>query len=141
MSVEVLSSEKQQTKAARVCEVLFHIYLRLLAIGFFLGTLYTWLTVIGYWPGESFRFDTMPVQLKIYSAVMAIILPVASVGLWTTLSWGRVIWFFVIAFQCVSIVRFADILSLPAYIVLLHLITLGIYVVFQILLYFINKKS
>ena len=141
MTVETLNDQQGRAKSARVIDFILAAFLRLLSIVFFLGAIYTWLTIVGFWPGENFRFDTMPVHLKVYSAVMAVILPAASVGLWTTMAWGRVIWFFVIAFQSVSIMRFGDSLAMPELILMAHFSALFIYLMIQLLLYFIDKKA
>ena len=129
------------TRFWRFIDFLFKLFLRLLAIVFFAGAIYTWMRAIGYWEGADYRFDTMGLELKIYSAVMAVMLPVACVGLWTTLPWGRVIWFFAIAFQSVSLLRFPGLFEHPSLVLVFHLSCLALYVVFQLLLLIIAKKE
>ncbi len=141
MNVELSSGNKPPSKAARINDFMFKLFLRLLAIIFFTAAIYTWLCAIGYWEGANYRFDTMGLALKIYTAVMAVMLPVVCVGLWTTLPWGRVIWFFAVAFQSVSLLRFPDLFQYPSLVLLFHLWCLTIYVVFQLLEVFIAKKE
>lgn len=141
MTVSMSDIQKQPTRALRITDFLFNLFLRLLAIVFFAGAIYTWLRAIGYWEGADYRFDTMSVALKIYTAVMAVMLPVACVGLWTTLPWGRVIWFFAIAFQSVTLLRFPDLFQHPSLVLAFHLSSLGLYVIFQLLQLVIAKKE
>ena len=141
MSVQMSDVRKTPSRMQQIIELLFSIFLRLLAVVFFAGAIYTWMTAVGYWEGLNFRFDTMGVALKIYTAIMAVMLPVACVGLWTTLPWGRVIWFFAVAFQSVSLLRFPDLFIAPNLILIFHIFCLVLYVVFQLLLFVIAKKE
>ncbi len=141
MTVEMADTRNNQSKFWRLLNFLLNSYLRLLAVIFFAGTLYTWLATVGFWEGANFRFDTMSVELKIYSAVMLVMLPVTSVGLWTTLAWGRVIWLFAITFQSVSILRFPDIIIQSRWVLLFHAVCLVSYLILQGMLYVIDKKE
>ncbi|MEP0944477.1 MAG: DUF6163 family protein [Rhizobiaceae bacterium] len=141
MSVQMSDMHKAPSRTQQIIELLFSIYLRLLSVVFFAAAVYTWMTAIGYWEGDSYRFDTMGVALKIYTAIMAVMLPVACVGLWTTLPWGRVIWFFAIAFQSVTLLRFPEMFVAPMAVLIFHLGCLVVYAVFQLLLFVIAKKE
>ena len=141
MSLQETPAVTKPSRYERTIEVCFAVFLRLLAVIFFAAAIYTWLQAIGFWEGPEFRFDTMSVASKIYTAVLAVILPVASVGLWTTLPWGRVIWFFAITFQSVSLIRFPDLFLASEIVLIFHLASLALYVVFQILLFVIAKKA
>ena len=141
MSVQMSDMHKAPSRTQQIIELLFSIYLRLLSVVFFAAAVYTWMTAIGYWEGDSYRFDTMGVALKIYTAIMAVMLPVACVGLWTTLPWGRVIWFFAIAFQSVTLLRFPEMFVAPMAVLIFHLGCWVVYAVFQLLLFVIAKKE
>ena len=141
MTLDTAETANPKTRFVRVIEFAFSLFLRLLAVVFFVATIYTWMQAIGYWEGANYRFDTMELALKIYTAIMVVMLPVASVGLWTTLPWGRVLWFLAIGFQSVSIVRFPDLFLAPFIVLTFHLSCLVLYVIFQLLLHFIAKKE
>ena len=93
MSVQMSDVRKTPSRMQQIIELLFSIFLRLLAIVFFAAAIYIWMTAIGYWEGANYRFDTMGVALKIYTAIMAVMLPVA----WATTpmpgSMRRLSWF------------------------------------------------
>ena len=141
MSVQMSDIQKTPTPTQRIVELLFSVFLRLLSGVFFAGAIYIWMTAIGYWEGANYRFDTMGTALKIYTAIMAVMLPVACVGLWTTLPWGRVIWFFAIAFQSVFLLRFPELFVPSNAVLIFHVSCLILYVVFQLLLFVIAKKE
>lgn len=58
---------------------------------FCLGTMY-WIRIVGVHEGMLWRFDLMPTAWKVAAASLAVLYPVAGVGLWMTVSWGAVIW-------------------------------------------------
>lgn len=140
MNAQISAIEKEKTRFGRVVEALFNLFLRLMAAVFFGFSIQTWLSAVGYWDGAQFRFDTMSTTLKIYTAVLLVLQPVTSVGLWTTQSWGRVVWFLAIGFQTVAIMRFGEDIVASTWLILFHLAALAIYVVFQLALVFINKE-
>ncbi len=55
------------------------------------GILY-WVRLIGIYEGELWRFDLMPLHWQLASASLAVLFPVAAIGLWMMVSWGPVIW-------------------------------------------------
>jgi hypothetical protein len=132
---------KPSGKTAAATRFLYSTFLRLLSLAFVGLTILAWLQLIGFWgEGPRSRFDLMDTQWKIYIAVLAVLYPVAAVGLWTTLSWGRVIWFIAIGFQIVAIMQFPESFAVHQSVVLFHLITLGFYLVFELALRVIEKK-
>ncbi len=135
------AKKKSSGKAAAVTRFLYSTFLRLLSLTFVGLTILAWLQLIGYWgAGAQSRFDLMNTPWKIYIAVLAVLYPVTAVGLWTTLSWGRVIWFMAIGFQIIAIMRFPDSFGGHDFIVLFHLGTLAFYLVFELALRVIEKK-
>ena len=68
-------------------------FLRVMSLVFFVLAIAIWMRAIGYWDGPFNRFDTMPVWLRVQTAILAVLYPVVSMGLWSTLSWGRVVWY------------------------------------------------
>ena len=141
MTVEISQTQKDWAQSLNVLRFLQKVFFRLLAIIFFSATIFIWMQAIGIWEGPQNRFDTMESTLKIYTAVMAVILPVTSVGLWTTLPWGWVVWFIVISFQSVTMMRFPQLFEWPNLTVFLHCLSLVIFTAFQIALSVIAKKE
>ncbi len=72
---------------------------------FAMGLVY-WVRLIGIYDGPLWRFDLMPVWWRIASPSLAVLYPVAGVGLWLATSWGGVIWILVAACEGVMRVGF-----------------------------------
>lgn len=58
---------------------------------FGMGLLY-WARLIGVFDGPLWRFDLMPVWWRFAAPTLAVLYPVAGIGLWMLASWGSVIW-------------------------------------------------
>ncbi len=119
----------------------FAIFLRLLSAVFLIFTLMTWSLAIGFLDGPEVRFDTMTVKMRTYVAVLAVLHPVACVGLWTTLPWGRVVWFMAVAFQLGFIFANPEGAGDPKLISIFHMACVGIYVVFQLMMHRVANKE
>lgn len=70
----------------------FRLFTRLVALSCLLAGLQYWGRLIGYSDGGAYRFDLIPSYWQLASASLAVLLPVAAVGLWMQVSWGPVLW-------------------------------------------------
>ena len=140
MSARIEAANNSPSRLIRWTQGAFNTFLRALALCFIVFSIHIWLIAIGYWEGANFQFDTMATDWKVYTAVLLVLAPITSVGLWTTLPWGRVVWILAIGFQIIAWMRFQLGSSMAEQVVLFHLITLGIYVVFQLALSLITKE-
>ncbi len=71
--------------------------LRLGSVFLFVLTLDQWIRLVGVVEGPLGRFDLMPVGWRVASATLAVLYPVAGIGLWLLAPWGTVVWFLVAA--------------------------------------------
>lgn len=139
--MEIAAAQKEeQTREQVLLDSLFMFFVRFLSLIFFVLSIVTWAWAVGIWEGANFRFDTMPKSLKIYVAILAVLNPVTCVGLWTTLPWGRVIWFMSIGFQCTFLFRLPDIIQGSHWIIVFHLGCLALYLGIELLQRRIDKK-
>lgn len=70
---------------------LLHFFCKALAIIFVGLTIARWMQVIGF-SDPDVRFDTMSNELRWGVAYLAVVQPVAALGLWSGLAWGYVVW-------------------------------------------------
>lgn len=117
------------------------IFLRLLSLCFIVLTLYVWLRVVGFWQGAENRFDTMSSGLKVLTAILSVLFPVSAVGLWTTLSWGRVVWLLSVVIQLLAFAGVFGLVLMPVEVVSAHVAAIGIFFSMQLGLYLITKKA
>ncbi len=73
-------------------ETLFVTFLRLVAVSCLWFGLQYWAMLVGYSFGGSARFDLLNLPWKVAASSLAVVFPVAALGLWLAVSWGPVIW-------------------------------------------------
>lgn len=60
-----------------------------------------WVRLVGVFPGPNWRFDLMSVEWRAAASMLAVLCPVAGVGLWMASSWGVVVWVLVATVEIV----------------------------------------
>ena len=63
---------------------------RAFALAMFVVGVGYWMRLVGFEPGS--RFDLMPVWWRMAAPTLAVLYPVAGIGLWLIAGWGAVIW-------------------------------------------------
>ncbi|KEC55093.1 DUF6163 family protein [Bartonella koehlerae] len=109
--------------------LIYNCYLRFLAlICLGLGVFY-WIRLVGVFPGALWRFDLMPWSWQCLSATLAIVYPIALIGLWMSSPWGIILWCIAAFSETLAMICYSDYqLILPVFhgILFLTLITLQI---------------
>ncbi len=100
---------------------------RFVALVLILIALQYWVRLIGVFPGEQYRFDTMSEQWRFASSVMAVALPVTALGLWNGTSWGIVLWLPVAATEIAMHTWLGDVYGGSILKVVFHLVTVTAY--------------
>lgn len=72
--------------------LLMTLFLRIVALGCLWYGLQLWGNLIGYSNGGTLRFDLLGTDMKAANATLAVLYPVAAIGLWLRGAWGPVIW-------------------------------------------------
>jgi len=116
-------------------------FLRLLSLCFIGFTTLFWLRVSGYYPGSNWRFDTMSPQWQTASAILTVLLPISAVGLWSTLSWGQVVWTLAVTTELVMYSWFPQYFGSNPAIIWFHLATIAIYLGFRGWIIYSTKKA
>lgn len=73
-------------------ERLFVLVLRLLALFALIAGLNYWAKLTGIATDGAMRFDLLAAHVRIVYTTLAVLLPVAALGLWLTARWGVVLW-------------------------------------------------
>jgi len=73
-------------------ELLMTIFMRMVAVACLWFSLAVWSDLIGYGSNGILRFDLLDADMKAAAASLAVLYPVAAIGLWLKGSWGPVIW-------------------------------------------------
>jgi len=125
----------QATLTPTLAEVAFIWFHRLIAIYCLLfGVLY-WIRLIGYYPGQLWRFDLMPVHWQVAAVMLAVFFPFAAAGLWMLASWGPVIWFICAVTETVMYAGFPELFGHRLLIVVSHAAVALLYIVFRVVIW------
>jgi hypothetical protein len=73
-------------------EMLFGWFLRLVSVICFWFALNYWAMLIGFSHGGAGRFDLLSPEWRAAATALAVVYPVAAIGLWLLVSWGPVVW-------------------------------------------------
>lgn len=122
-----------------LANILFVVFLRLIAISSFWFGMQYWSMLVGYSLNGHARFDLLDLPWKVASTTLAVLFPVAALGLWLTVSWGPVIWVLAAAVQCLMYGVWPVIFGFNPLIIILHAGVAVLYCIFRIVL-FIEKR-
>jgi hypothetical protein len=75
-----------------LAELLMTLFLRAVALACLLYAVRIWGELTGYSQGGRMRFDLLGSDMMAVKASLAVLYPVAAVGLWLKGAWGPVIW-------------------------------------------------
>ncbi|MBB4570153.1 DUF6163 family protein [Rhizobium leucaenae] len=121
-------------------DILFVLFLRLIAIAcLWLGLQY-WSMLVGYSLDGQARFDLLNLPWKVAGAGLAVVFPVAALGLWLTVSWGPVIWVLAAGSQALMYGLWPQIFGSNPLIVILHAGVAVLYCIFRILLWLEKRR-
>ena len=130
-----MNRDSQILPPRTLTQLLFIIFLRLMAISCFWFALQYWALLTGYSLGGRGRFDMLILPWRVAATWLAIAFPVAALGLWLTVSWGPVIWVSAAGAQVLMYTLWSDYFGYNPVIVVLHGLAAVIYTVFRVLLW------
>ncbi len=96
---------------------------------------------IGLMGGVGAGFDTMPVHWRWIIAIQCVLHPLTALGLWGLFSWGIAVWLINVIMQMVMYLMFSDLYGFDQTLVIFHLVTFAMFVIFQIALRFTDNKA
>jgi hypothetical protein len=73
-------------------ELLMTIFLRMVAVACLYFAFEIWSDLIGYGSGGAMRIDRLDTDQQAAVATLAVLYPIAAIGLWLRGSWGPVVW-------------------------------------------------
>ncbi|MCR9139195.1 MAG: DUF6163 family protein [Alphaproteobacteria bacterium] len=132
---------EQDTPHLTTTELAFEIFQRVIAIFCLIAGLRYWALLIGISELGAWRFDLLPVHWKIAAASLAVLWPVAGIGLWMIVSWGPVIWLVAAATEIIMHAGFPELYGSRWLLVVAHFLVALIYGGFRIGLYFSRRET
>ncbi len=117
----------------------FPFFLRVVAMACLYYALEYWAMLIGYFGNGAMRFDVMTTPWKAAASSLAVLYPVAALGLWLTVSWGSVIWVLAAATETTMYLWWSQIFGLQDLRLVSHLAIAALYVAFRLVLWWQEK--
>lgn len=118
----------------------FMLFLRLVALACLVFGIQYWGLLTGYLLDGRARFDLLNLPWKVAGSSLAVLFPVAALGLWLTSSWGPVVWVIAAGGQIVMYTVWPDIFGTNWPIVMMNAIVMAIYAVFRIMLFMRRRR-
>jgi hypothetical protein len=122
-------------------EIGFIWYYRLISLYCLLFGIGYWTRLIGYHEGAAWRFDLMPYYWQVASASLAVLYPIAAIGLWMTASWGPVLWVFCAGGELIMFLGLSEMFGTHNGVVAAHLVVAAIYAAFRFALHRQRKQA
>ncbi|TWF56738.1 DUF6163 family protein [Neorhizobium alkalisoli] len=122
-------------------EILFVIFLRMVAVACLWFGIQYWGMLVGYSLKGAARFDLLNLPWKVAACSLAVLFPVASLGLWLTVSWGAVLWTIAAAVQVLMYVVWPDVFGHNRLVPLLHVFVAALYIVFRLSLWLEERRK
>ncbi|WP_345119097.1 DUF6163 family protein [Bartonella pachyuromydis] len=111
--------------------LIYKCYLRFLALICFSLSIFYWICLVGVFPNTLWRFDLMPWHWQFASTTLAIVYPIALIGLWMYSLWGIVLWC-IAAFIEILTMYYSDSID-QSFVLLFHGILCLIFMILQIM--------
>ncbi|MEZ5872626.1 MAG: DUF6163 family protein [Nitratireductor sp.] len=133
--------ENNQENVALLAQRLNAVFLRIVAMVLLVYALQYWMRLTGFNPGPENRFDTMSEHWQIAASVLAVLLPVAALGLWGLFSWGIVVWFVAIALEIGIYAGLPDLYGRADLRVVFHVLSISVYLLFRFAISVLTNKK
>ncbi|WP_422373418.1 DUF6163 family protein [Hoeflea sp.] len=113
----------------------FRFFVRLVALSCLVAGLQYWARLIGFSDGGLSRFDLVPSYWQFASASLAVLLPVAGVGLWMQVSWGPVVWVVSAGAEIAMHAGLPQFFGERPLLVIAHAVVFAVYLGFRIMMF------
>ena len=113
-------------------EILYLVFLRLIALSCFWFGLQYWAMLTGYSLNGNGRFDMLNLPWRVAGTGLAVVFPVAALGLWLGASWGAVMWVIGAGAQIAMYKVWPNIFGHNTLVPVAHGIVAAVYILFQV---------
>lgn len=120
---------------------LFSLFLRLVAASCLWFGLSYWAMLVGFSMNGAGRFDLLPLSWRAAATALAVIYPVAAIGLWLNVSWGPVVWLLAAGIEVGMREFFPAIFGARPATLLSHGVVAGVFVLFRAVLFYQHYKQ
>jgi hypothetical protein len=122
-------------------ETIFGLLLRLVSVSCFWFGLNYWALLIGFSFEGSGRFDLLPVPWRVAATALAVVYPVAALGLWLLVSWGPVLWVVAAAAEITMFGFYPEIFGRKPMLLIMHGVVAATFVLFRLTILYQRAKQ
>lgn len=129
------------TTKRTLAELLFLVFMRLIAITCFWFGLQYWAMLTGYSLNGHGRFDMLSLPWRVAGSGLAVVFPVAALGLWLGVSWGAVMWVIGAGAQIAMYKIWPNIFGHNTIVPVMHGFVAAVYALFQVAFWLENRQN
>ncbi|MBP1850691.1 DUF6163 family protein [Rhizobium halophytocola] len=135
-----MDDDSSQLLRPSLTDILYVIFLRIVALSCLWFGLTYWGMLVGYSDGGFGRFDLLSLPWRAAATSLAVIFPVAALGLWLASSWGPVIWTIAAGLQLAMFVVWTQTFGDHRIVVISHILVAAVYVTFRAAIWFQGRQ-
>ena len=136
-----MEPDSPTTPRRTLTELLFILFLRMIAVTCFWFGMQYWAMLVGYSLEGRARFDLLNLPWRAAAPTLAVLFPVASLGLWLATSWGAVLWAMAAIIQILMYVVWPHIFGENHLVPFLNVLVASLYVVFRVALWLESRRK
>jgi hypothetical protein len=122
-------------------QILFVVFLRLVALACLWFGLQYWSMLVGYSLQGRGRFDLLALPWQVAAPALAVLFPVASLGLWLAVSWGPVLWVLAVTVQYLMYAMWFDVFGTNRLVLAFHALVAVLYGLFRLALWLEERRK
>ncbi|KPF56088.1 MAG: hypothetical protein KJ981_12220 [Alphaproteobacteria bacterium] len=130
-----MEADSSQTPIRSLTETIFVLFLRVVALSCLWFGLQYWALLVGYSQNGLGRFDLLSTPWRVAATGLAVVFPVAALGLWVAGSWGPVMWLLAAGGQMLMFTVWPEIFGRNTLAVTMHSVVFVVFVVFRLALW------
>jgi hypothetical protein len=124
-----------------LAEILYITFLRLVSLSCFWFGLQYWAMLTGYSLNGLARFDMLNMPWRVAGTSLAVVFPVAALGLWLGASWGAVMWVIGAGTQIAMYRVWPNIYGTNTVVPVMHGIVSTVYILFHVAFWLDSRQN
>lgn len=130
-----MEADSPNTPIRSLTETIFVLFLRVVALACLWFGLQYWALIVGYSHDGMGRFDLLSTPWRFAATGLAVVFPVAALGLWVAGSWGPVMWLMAAGGQMLMFTVWPEIFGRNMLAVTMHSAVFVVFILFRLALW------
>jgi hypothetical protein len=136
-----MEADSPTTPLRSLTESIYILFLRIVALACLWFGLQYWGMLVGYSHGGLGRFDLLSLPWRVAAAGLAVVFPVAALGLWLAGSWGPVMWLIAAGGQILMFSVWPEIFGRNLLAIVMHVSVAVLYLSFRLALWLESRHK